>query len=569
VRALVACGLILLCAVATASSASPRLNGIQRENALPGSSGWRIQPAPDHAIEGYASEVSVAPGDTLELHVSTAPAASYRIELYRLGWYAGSGGRLLACVPANCTGEPGRPQPIGTPDPASGFLQAGWPVTDTVRVPTSWVSGYYVAILRLTDGPSAGRGSWVPFIVRAPASQQSAILVEAAVNTWQAYNRWGGFSLYKDPSGNPCKGVCTRVSFNRPYDPKTQNYWNWELPLVHFLEESGQDVSYTTDVDVDRDPGALLEHRLVIVAGHDEYWTKTMRDGFDRARALGTNLAFMGANDGYWQMRYADDHRAIVEYRIPTLDPERAPALKTVRFRSLAPPRPECELEGVEYTRKGGEESLGGQHDYSVAPSALDDPWFAGTGFTASSRVAGIVGYEWDAIAPGCRTPPLTPLFHFAGPPAPADAVRFTAPSGAIVFSAGSLSFSLGLDDLRATGQHAPSGDTRLEAFMRNALAELVRPAAPLSVRTSAGRATTTIFVRRVPDPRVRDVRIYRAPAENPLAHGSRAMHFVCSTLGPSCVDRGVPPGRPVRYVVVVRDRWGASIPLVTAPVSD
>src|SRR5207247_1311063 len=152
---------------------------------------------------------------------------------------------------------------------------------------------YYLAVLRLTTGAAAGRGSWLPFVVRATAARQSAVLVQAAVNTWQAYNRWGGMSLYKDAAGNPCKGICTRVSFDRPYDPTTQNFWSFELPLVHFLEESGYDVSYTTDVDTDRDPSELLRNRLVIVAGHDEYWTKAIRDGFDRARSLGTNLAFM------------------------------------------------------------------------------------------------------------------------------------------------------------------------------------------------------------------------------------------------------------------------------------
>src|SRR5262249_30910163 len=149
-------------------------------------------------------------------------------------------------------------------------------------------------------------------------------------NTWQAYNDWGGYSLYKGPTGSSCKGVCTRVSFDRPYDPHTPNLWEYELPLVHFLEETGEEVSYTTDVDTDRDPAERLGHRLVIVAGHSEYWTTTMRDGFDAARAAGTNLAFTGANDGYWQMRYADDRRTIVEYRLRNLDPEPDPALKTV-----------------------------------------------------------------------------------------------------------------------------------------------------------------------------------------------------------------------------------------------
>jgi len=565
VRALICGGLVLVCLLASESSGAPRLNAIQRENALPGSSAWHLPDAPGHAIEGYASEVSVVAGDQLQLHVSTAPAATYKVEVYRLGWYGGLGGREQACLPADCSNQAGQPQTLGAPA-VDGYLAEQWPVTETIRVPTSWVSGYYLAVLRLTSGPSAGRGAWVPFVVRAPASQQSAVLVQASVNTWQAYNDWGAYSLYKGPTGASCKGVCTRVSFDRPYDPRAPNLWEFELPLVHFLEKTGEDVSYTTDVDTDRDPSELLRHRLVIVAGHSEYWTKAMRDGLDAARTAGTNLALTGANDGFWQMRYADDRRTMVEYRLRNLDPEPSMALKTLRFRDLVPPRPECRLEGVQYVRDGVE-SVGGQHDYAVAPGALTDPWFAGTGFTASSTLPGLVGYEWDAIQPGCQTPAPKALFHFTGPPAPADAVRFTAPSGALVFSAGSLSFASGLDDFKLRPQSVPTGDPRLEAFMRNALADLVRPAPPLEVTASTGASGVTIGVRRAPDPRIRAVRVYRARPRNPLARGSRGLHLVCVTLGPVCVDRTVPRGRRVRYVVVTRDRWGQSPPFVTPPV--
>lgn len=542
-------GLASLALAVSGLTAGPRLNPVQAENALPGSGDWRTVPAPPHAIEGYASEISVAPGETLHLHVSTAPAARYRIEIYRLGWYAGSGGRLEACLPA-CNGDrPGEPQPVVSPA-SDGYLDAGWPVTDSIHVPPTWVSGYYLAVLRL----ASGRAGWIPFVVRASASQASAILVVAAVNTWQAYNRWGGTSLYKDASGESCKGVCTRVSFNRPYDPTTQNLWSFELPLARFLEQSGYDVSYLTDVDADRDPGEFLRHRLVVVAGHDEYWTKAIRDGFDRARALGTNLAFMGANTGYWQMRYADGRRAIVEYRLRRLDPEPNPALKTVRFRDLVPPRPECELEGVQYVRAEAE-SIGGQFDYAVAPGALEDPWLVGTGFTDSSVLPGLVGYEWDAVEPGCRTPPLTVLFHYAGPPAPADAVRFTARSGAQVFSAGSLGFALGLDEFKPHPGVPATADARLEAFVRHALADLLRPAQPRAVSVRAGRDGLVVVVKRAPDPRIEEVTV------------SRGGRIVCRTAGNRCVDRTRRRGRGGRYVVVLRDRWGSSVPFVTAPV--
>jgi hypothetical protein len=566
VRAFFLGGLVGLALLVSGTPPALRSNPVQLENSLPGSDGWRTRPAPAHAVEGYASDVSVAPGDVVSLHVSASPAAPYRVEVYRLGWYGGSGGRLIACLPASCTDdEMGEAQPLGRPA-ADGYLDAGWPVTDSFRVTPAWVSGYYLAVLRLTTGPSAGRASSVPFLVRAARTSPSRILVQAPVNTWEAYNRWGGTSLYKDASGAGCKGVCTRVSFDRPYESDTPTFWSYELPLVHFLEENGYDVSYTTDVDTDRDPSELLRHRLVIVAGHDEYWTKAIRDGFETARSLGTNLAFMGANIGYWQMRYASNRRTIVEYRMSMLDPEPNPALKTVRFRDLVPPRPECELEGVQYVR-GGVESIGGPFDYAVAAGAVSDRWFAGSGFGPGGVLPGLVGYEWDAVETACSTPPLTVLFDYHGPPAPAQAVRYTAASGAIGFSAGSLGFAVGLDDYRMHPAVPPSGDPRLEAFVRNALDELQRPVGPLAVTARTGNAGIAVAVRRVPDPRVVDVRIFRARAGRPLERGSRGMHFVCRTLGAGCLDRFAPLRRAVRYVVVVRDRWGASVPYVSRAV--
>lgn len=532
------------------------LNPVQRENALPGTQAWSIPKAPAGLIAGYASEASVAVGDLLHLHVATDPSARYRVEVFRLGWYSGTGGRLVACAPSCSRDEAGQARPV----PAyagDGYLDAGWPVTDTVTVPSSWVSGYYLADLVLTTGQAAGRGSWVPFIVREPPTQDSAILVQASVNTWQAYNRWGGMSLYMNPDGSSCFYVCSRVSFNRPYDPKSPNLWDFELPLVHFLEERGYDVSYTTDVDTDRDPAELLRHRLVIVAGHDEYWTTTMRDAFDRARAYSTNLFFAGANTGYWQMRYADDRRTILEYRRATLDPEPNPALKTVRFRSLTRPRPECQLEGVQYVEGNGEpESIGGPFALGVVPGALTDSWFAQTGFTPTSTLPNLVGYEWDSIAPGCDTPPLTALFHYGGPPQISDAVRFTAPSGARVFSAGTLNFSRGLDDFQAHPITPPTGDPRLERFMQNALVDLTRPAPPVSITAARQGGIVRIAIKRHSDPRIQAVLVYR----------NRTL--LCARLTRSCTDHHPPRNSQPTYTAVVRDRWGTSLPISTRPTA-
>ena len=448
----------------------PRPSHVKIENGRPGSRTWGAPDAMARPVDGYASEISVFPGEALHLHVSTAPAAAYRVEIYRLGWYGSMGGRLIDCTPSCTTSTPGTTQPVPTPDPVTGEVRAAWSVTDTITVGKNWTSGYYAARLVL---PGGGQPASVLFVVKAPPSVRSKILVVAAVNTWQAYNTWGGKSLYPNSGQAPAN----HVSFDRPWSPGSQGqFLAWGIHVVRFLEREGYDVSYTTDVDIDRDPDELLAHRLVIVAGHDEYWTKAMRDAYERARDAGVNLAFMGANDGYWQVRYENDHRTIVAYKSKA-DPVADRSQTTVMFRDLNPPRYECSLLGVQH--QGSIERADVSHDFAVAPGALSDPWFAGTGFTTTSTLPGLVGPEWDQIvsprdAWTCRFMSLTTFFHYEGPPGNADTVRYYAPSGARVFSAGSLQFVWGLDDYR-TG--APgSADPRLQQFMRNAIAEMTAP---------------------------------------------------------------------------------------------
>ena len=557
-------------------AARPRaLNPVQLENLLPGTTAWRLPQSPGRSIEGYASEVSVAPGGALHLHVSTEPAARYRVEVFRVGWYGGAGGRLVACSPG-CQGDvQGVPEPVPPFDSLTGYLNAGWPVTESIAVGLDWTSGYYLVELVLTSGPDAGQGSWVPLVVRAPPSQDSAILVQAPVNTWQAYNAWGGRSLYFNHSG----AGDNHVSFDRPYNPEglvtaagpTRENANLpqvlELPLVRFLERYGYDVSYTTDVDTDANPGELLRHRLVMTAGHDEYWTKAIRDAFEQARDGGTNLAFMGANTGFWQIRYDDLDRTLVEYRKTSTDPEPDPALKTTMFRLLTPPRPECQLLGVESANDNpGDQSIG-IADYSVNPTALADPWFTGTRFTATTTFPRLVGYEWDMITPNCQTPPLTDLFHYPGN-VPADGVRYTAASGARVFSAGTLRFSWALDPSTiASDPGVNYGNQGLQQFMRNALDDLTRPAPAISIRAVRIRSGIRVLVQRHPDARVRRLLVYVHTGTQLFRPSSRGTRLVCATRLSACLDRSERHVNGlVRYAVVLRDRWRLSPPAFSQP---
>jgi hypothetical protein len=542
----------------------PAANPIQSENNLSGTEpGVWLEPAvPPTRIEGYASEVSVLPGEQVHFHVSTSEGDRYRLEIYRLGWYGGLGARLLGCLPGCGGDEPGH-----TLGRRTSVFRAQWPVTDTFSVPTDAVSGYYYALLRLTQGgDETGARAWVVFIVRDPPTRHSQILVQVPVNTWQAYNPWGGKSLYAFNSTDLAPD--TRVSFDRPLAFTAQGPFDAEYNLVRFLERERYDVSYQTDVDTDIRPESLLDHRLVIVAGHDEYWTKRMRDAFDAARDAGTNLAFTGSNAAYWQVRYEDDHRTIVGYKDTAPDPEPDSALRTVQFRQLS--RPECELMGVMYLRLREHES--GPVDYTVTSAAAEDPWFAGTGFKPGDKLLDVVGNEWDALPDsptpaGCIKSGLTVLFHYEGQPSNADAVRYTAPSGARVFAGGAQQLSWPLDtfNLGRFGRTLPP-DPRFQRFMRTALDDLTRPAPPVAVQLTVRRRTVTVRILTHVDPRVHEIEIVRHAGAAPFGVADAGVVKVCRTARGVCTQRRLRPGT-YRYAAVTVDEWGTSVATISRAV--
>jgi hypothetical protein len=545
--------------------APPAPNQIQIENAQPGTAAWQ---APETSlIEGYASEIGAAPGDAIHFHVSTRPGARYRIEVYRLGWYGGAGGRLLACVPACGADEAGVTQPL-PPAPSydpgllDGPLRADWRVTDVVQTGTDWTSGYYVARFVLTSGADTGAAGTTFFVLREPETgrRPSQVLVQVPVNTWEAYNQWGGKSLYDFDGPRAHK-----VSFDRPFGKYAQSPLWWEIQLVRFLEREGYDVSYQTDVDTGRDPSSLARHRLVMTAGHDEYWTRDIRDAFDTARDLGTNLAFMGSNTGYWQVRYEDDRRTIVAYK-DQYDPDPDPALKTVMFRQLVPARPECELEAVQHHYLRPHQA--GPVDYTVTAAAATDPWFSGTGLAPGSVIPDVVGDEWDGLNPWpadqCEKPGLVVLLHYDGDGDPvtqrADAIRFTAPSGARVFASGAQRFAWGLDDwgTRSFG-HAYAPNPGLQQLVRNMLDDETRPAPPQSVTAVRADQTVTLTVPAWIDPRVIGFVAFRKSPGQPPVRACRGVT--------SCADKLPGPGR-YRYFLVAVDRWGRrSAPLRSAAI--
>jgi hypothetical protein len=273
----------------------------------------------------------------------------------------------------------------------------------------------------------------------------------------------------------------------------------------------------------------------------------------------------MGANTGYGQVRYEDGGRTIVAYKDASLDPEPDPSLKTVMFRQLDPTRPECMIEGVQHRWQPPHQN--GPHDYTVVAPA-NDPWLANTGLTPGTVIADVVGDEWDALNPwpdACIHPGLTVLLHNGqqNPPAgDADAVRFTAPSGARVFASGAQRFSWGLDTFGtgAYGHQSPA-DPGLQQLVRNMLDDLTRPAAPtMVVRVRAAHGFRIRTGRNV-DPRIVDRLVYRIRNADPPV-------LLCSGRRRCIVS---PPSGSGTYTLEAMfvDAWGrASTPAYSVPLT-
>jgi hypothetical protein len=433
--------------VASTSSALPLGSGSaadapeEKVSQRRGSEAWRIaRPALRGELAAYTTHASGLPGTRIGLKVSTTEGG-WEASAYRIGSYAGGTGAFVW--------ESGFR--IGREQAAPAFapyetrtVVARWARDVTVDT-AGWEPGFYVFRLRTDTGWEAQ----VPYVVTSPSAEGTVALV-APITTWQAYNEWGGYSLYAGPSGDQRSHA---VSFDRPYNGATgaNDYRTAALPIVIRAEATGVPLSYFTNVDLHTTPGALDGARGYVSMGHDEYWTPTMRDAVLAARDAGTNLAFLGANTMYWRIRLeprpTGPARVVVGYRHDAhLDPLYAQGSReaTAMFREAPAPRPEHDLLGVQY------ECYPVDTDYVIATPGW---WgFRGTGVRRGEHVRGLVGPEADRVYPDARLPrPLQVLAHSPyscrGVSTSSQSVYYTTGSGAGVFTAGTLRWGCAMVD--------------------------------------------------------------------------------------------------------------------------
>jgi hypothetical protein len=403
------------------------------ENERPGTTAWRIGGNVPHSIEGYANRVSAEAGDVVDLFVSTK-ARRFHVEAYRMGYYQGRGGRMVW----TSAWVRGRHQRRPTLVHRTNMIECHWSRSLRLSVGPQWVQGVY--LLKLVA--SNGGASYVPLTVRDDTSH-AALVVQNEVTTWQAYNKWGGYSLYEGPDGS-FRRRSRAVSFDRPYaTPRGARLH--ELPMVFLVERLGLDVTYWTDVDFHERPGLLLHHRALISPNHDEYWSSSMRTGALRARDYGVNIAFFGANADYRHVRFKSSRlgrdRRMICYKVAKEDPLYGVRNREVtsNWRAEPVPRPESVLNGGLY-----------QCNPVHGPLVITEPgaWiYEGMGIQDNDRIPDLVNLEYDRVAPTYPTPKAIQILARSplrchGHRDFADITYYTTSSGAGVIDVGTLGWT-------------------------------------------------------------------------------------------------------------------------------
>jgi hypothetical protein len=444
-------------------------------------------------VWGYADRHGVASGEKFSVMLSTGPAlktVTGKIEVFRIGYYGASDRkRVLSAGPEQVVQR--------DVQLTAASLGAGWPPVWDIAT-DGWETGYYT--VDFIDDADGHRDRDVAFTVVTNPDKSGDVLVELSFNTYQAYNAWGGASLYGTARAQ-------MVSFDRPTPPDfLEHEYHFVLWLEGLAAAENFKVDYATNYDLYRDPAFAEKYKLLVSGSHNEYWSKEEFDAvYRRIFELGKNTLFLGANTAYWQVRYGDldnpaggvgrgrqlicykDDKDPIRQRVA--DEREAMLLVTAMFRQEAR-RPETMLMGVAY-QSWFDPGTDAKYPYFVARTDL--PFFTGTGYREGEAIGDIVGYEWDNTDPegdgnrlwDAERSQISALdlglikvvfrgasVDFEGKQGTAEAVYFVSAAGAKVFSTGSIRWAWGL---RKPG----FAQDKFKKFNRNLIMHLLDRAGP------------------------------------------------------------------------------------------
>jgi hypothetical protein len=451
----------LAAAAAASVGVNVRLNAavapsdlIKKENAREGTTDWQLTYVKfdgkakyrQSLIEGYCTRTSVAAGEKLGICVSTEPASTFSIDLYRLGYYGGSGGRFIKTL------GPFDGKPQKTPDTGEKRLrECTWEPAVVLEIPTDWTSGVYLAKLSATRHRYQ---SYCIFIVRD--NRPAQLLFQCSTNTWQAYNKWpDNHSLYDNYRADKRPLVSgVRVSFDRPYAKYPQvtdnplslgsgEFLLFEFPFAFWLEQHGYDVTYCSNEDVHHSSETITRCKAFLSVGHDEYWTRQQYDHCMEAVKRGINFGFFSGNTCCFVTPFSPSSRG---------EPNRI-LERMGRFGGI---RPAEEKWMADLPEKAPNEStlIGAQ---TVTPFNGSGDWictkpdhwiFAGTGMKEGERILGLVGWEFHgdpAEIPGLEIVASGKTLTGGEAESHYEATIYPGPKGNTVFNASTIFWAQGL----------------------------------------------------------------------------------------------------------------------------
>ncbi len=467
------------------TGATEKQSAIAEENSRKGTRDWlltntRIDPATKYrspAIEGYCSHTSIRAGETIQFFVSTNPAATFTLDIFRMGYYDGAGGRLVKQL--------GPLASATMPDPEVGpkrLRNCQWEVSAELTIPGDWLSGVYVGKLTSAD---EGLQSYVIFIVRD--DRPADLLFQCSDHTWQAYNRWPSqFSLYDDGEGQWYWGGDVQISFNRPYGKYCQildqplsigsgEFFLWEFPFVYWMESLGYDVSYLSNQDTHHDAKGLQRARGFLSVGHDEYWTLEMFRNMQQAIAGGVSVGFFSGDAIFGRIQLDAKVRGFE--RIAVFGPPGG-TRDFDHIKTLPHERPYAnELIGAHSTG-----AVTGGADWICAEP---EHWiYRDTGMKKDDAVPGVIGWEWHGDPAPIEGLQIVATGPTQSAPNKLNGGQYTAtvypgPKNNFVFNASTCWWADGLSEppgyVRPSVYTSPQGpDVRIQQITRNILDKMI-----------------------------------------------------------------------------------------------
>ncbi len=436
--------------------ASPALaagsSRIRSENGNAGSTAWKLTNPSGDSLEvlgGYAKQDSVKAGEQVDIVALVGTSTAVSATVFRLGWYSGSGGRLMRTLPAT---QVNAAPPLRT-NAVTGETGDRTAPSFSFTVPDSWLSGIYIVRLVTAEGVD----SHATFVVKD--DRRCDMVLSQPILTYAAYTNTPtpiGKSLYDGQSGGPVtdRGTqrATEVSFDRPYRSSgSGDLFRWDHDLVMWLEKEGYDVTYVTNLDIDRWPGTLKRSRINVISGHDEYWTQRIMDAYLDARDSGVHIANLGANNAYWRVRVApsrsgDPKRRMICFKYA--DGEDSPE-PTILFKDTTTTMQN--LWSIDFM-----DFMDFNNTYPpIVPTNASHWFWKGTGVEDDQELddCRIMGYEVDRRNFSVPLPENVERTLLASSPFVGDekgrnwahSVIYQAPSGAWVFSGGTNSWGWGL----------------------------------------------------------------------------------------------------------------------------